>query len=83
MIESCRSPPIWLVTDSVDVLQLYIVSMQELQISPGNEIEQSGDTASHRARLVSRRGMGFHSAGPVLAMIEGKTYPCLHIEISI
>jgi hypothetical protein len=87
-IESCRSPHTRLVTDSVDVLQLSIVSMREInekkaKSSPGNEIEQIGDTASHRARLVSRRSMGFHSAGPVLITMEDKTYPCLHIKISI
>jgi len=56
---------------------------EESKSGPGNEIEQIGDTASHRARLVSRRSMGFHSAGPVLITMEGKTYPCLHIKISI
>ena len=35
-IESCRSPHTRLVTDSVDVLQLYIVSMQELNKKNAN-----------------------------------------------
>jgi hypothetical protein len=54
-----------LVIDFIDVLQLSIVSVQEpseKKANPRNEMEQIEYTASHRARVVSRRGMGFQSA---------------------